>query len=262
MLTALKPFGVTIEIQNQTEVDQLTGEKLLSLLKEHSLLLIRGLRNFTPLELRSFALSFPKSQLLEWESGDVMEMKPSTDPKNYLFSREKVPFHWDGAFFKVPDFLVFQCIKAPEAFSGGETLFSNTEKVYRTLTDTEKEALSSVTLTYKTEKVAHYGGEFSTPVLQKHPLTGKGIIRFAEEVTTSLNPVSLSVKGTEQPEALIQSLTSKIYNEEVCYAHNWRKGDLLIADNHALLHGRRPFVEETERHLRRVQVRLENDIAS
>lgn len=262
MLKPLKPFGLAIEIKDQRDLETLTGETLLYLAKEHSLLILRGLRNFTPLELRNFALSFPNSSLLEWETGAIMEMKPKRDPSNYLFSREKVPFHWDGAFFNVPDFLIFQCIKAPGQEAGGETLFTNTVNLHRTLSQKDREFLGNISLTYKTEKLAHYGGEFTTPVLTKHPLTGKGIVRFAEEVTTELNPVSLKVEGTNDSRSLIEGLTSKIYSDEFCYAHEWKQGDVLIADNHALLHGRRPFKIETERHLRRVQVRVSHEVAS
>jgi len=37
-------------------------------------------------------------------------------------------------------------------------------------------------------------------------------------------------------------------------AHHWRTGDIVIADNHALLHGRRAFKQDAKRHLRRVNI--------
>jgi alpha-ketoglutarate-dependent taurine dioxygenase len=43
-----------------------------------------------------------------------------------------------------------------------------------------------------------------------------------------------------------------------CAEHAWRAGDVLIADNHALLHGRKAFVkafvDAARRHIRRVNI--------
>jgi alpha-ketoglutarate-dependent taurine dioxygenase len=45
-----------------------------------------------------------------------------------------------------------------------------------------------------------------------------------------------------------------LYNPAYCIDHVWRPGDIVIADNHALLHGRRAVVESGDRHIRRVNV--------
>ncbi|MCB0417979.1 MAG: TauD/TfdA family dioxygenase, partial [Bdellovibrionales bacterium] len=38
------------------------------------------------------------------------------------------------------------------------------------------------------------------------------------------------------------------------YAHEWKTGDVVLSDNHTLLHGREAFVSGSPRHLRRVHV--------
>ena len=46
----------------------------------------------------------------------------------------------------------------------------------------------------------------------------------------------------------------RLYDPEACYVHAWREGDVLLADNHALFHGRAAFAQEARRRVRRVNV--------
>lgn len=79
-----------------------------------------------------------------------MEMSFKVEAENYLFSSERVPFHWDGAFYKEPSKLLFLCTESQGI--GGETLFANTEKIWESLTLDEKEKAKKVTMIYRTEK--------------------------------------------------------------------------------------------------------------
>lgn len=253
-MEVLEPFGLSITSRDRGDVTRLGGTLLSGILRSEKLLLMRG---FAPLErdeLLAFCQSYPDAELLHWDTGPVMEMKVSASPRNYLFSAEKVPFHWDGAFHKVPSYLVFHCIQAPPADAGGETLFTDTQGIWETAGDEERALWKRAELTYETEKLAHYGGKITVPMVQKHPRTGRTILRFAEAVETDLNPVSLSVGGVPRPEALVASMTEKIYSAEHCYRHRWQEGDYLIADNHALIHGRNAFTRDCPRHLRRIQI--------
>src|SRR5262249_55989695 len=106
--------------------------------------------------------------------------------------------------------------------------------------------------TYATQKVAHYGGTFTSPLLSRHPVSGEEILRFAEPVA-DLNPVSVTMHGLDG-EAFFAGMRRRLRDPSLCHAHAWRVGDVLVADNHALLHGRRPFTRSARRHLRRVNV--------
>lgn len=195
-----------------------------------------------------------EEQLLHWEFGPIMEMKVKENPANYLFSKEKVPFHWDGAFYRGPKKLLFYCTSSEG--EGGETLFVNTTKVWNSLDEKMQELLKKVKLTYKTEKLAHYGGEFSCDLVQKHPLTNEVILRLAEAVTTELNPVSLEMKGVNQEEALFiyNFLVAKFYAPAFLYSHKWEVGDLLICDNFTYLHGRNSVGNNLTRTFKRIQI--------
>ena len=200
--------------------------------------------------------SLANDPCLHWACGPVMDLRADDGAVNYLFTREAVPFHWDGVFFQVPSVLVFQCLEAPTPGTGGETLFSHAEKLYAAIPETKRAAWRTATVTYTTEKVAHYGGSATVPLFGVHPHKGTPVVRFAERVTTSKNPVDIQISGVDAATAreIEDFLVRHLYDDRFCYAHEWQPGDLLLADNHALMHGRRAFSENSPRHLRRIQL--------
>lgn len=249
------PFGTLLHGEGQP-VNGLSGDALLDLARQHKVVLLRG---FAPLGRDAFLAwcrALSERGLLEWSFGPVMEMREDPRAENYLFSREAVPYHWDGAFHRVPSFLVFSCVAAPVENGGGQTLFCDTTKIWDAATDEEKLLLSSVTLTYETRKLAHYGGSVTGSLVRRHPRTGAHLLRFAEPVETKLNPVSMKAEGLPEPKLsqLLEDLRRRLYSPEFCLEHQWQEGDLLIADNHALVHGRRAFAKDCPRHLRRIQL--------
>lgn len=246
------PFGLLVTARKHRKLEFLSGHLLQALYADWGLVIFRG---FDPVDrdgLLRFATTYPEAELLHWESGPVMEMTPCAEAKNYLFSREEVPLHWDGAFFRVPSFLVFHCLQAPDASAGGETVFTDTRRVWDEASRTERERWAGTRLKYTTEKVAHYGGSITVDLVQRHPKSGAPILRFAEPVTTKLNPVTVEVEGGNAD--LLGNLARRFHERTVHYAHRWEDGDYLVADNHALVHGRNAFAKESPRHLRRVQI--------
>jgi len=254
----LTPFGLKIRMPSRRE-DQLPSlASVLQLVRHHRVVLIRGVDPLSRERLIHYCKgSNPHSDpFLHWDFGPVMELQASADPKNYLFSREAVPFHWDGAFHRVPSILVFNCIAEPATDSGGETLFCDTTRLWNQTPPLLRSSFSKIKLTYRTERLAHYGGEVTVPLVNKHPHDGTPVLRFAEEVKTTLNPVSLNISGVSPREAFetLDYLTTHIYQKDFCLEHQWQRGDLLFADNHALIHGRRAFLQNSPRHIRRVQL--------
>ena len=153
------------------------GASLKKLVAQHHLVSLRGFDAVEMHALVDYANTI--GSLLEWEFGAVMEMRAHAEPKNYLFTHGHVPFHWDGAFHKVPRYLLFHCVEAPVKDSGGETIFSNTSQIWKNATAKEKSAWQQYSLTYKTEKLAHYGGSITQKLVQQHPDSGETILRFA-----------------------------------------------------------------------------------
>jgi alpha-ketoglutarate-dependent taurine dioxygenase len=195
-----------------------------------------------------------QNQVLHWEFGPIMRMGYQMNAKNYLFSQERVPFHWDGAFYQEPQWLLFFCECSGGV--GGETLFTNTESIWLEATPERKKIFASIRLTYETEKKAHYGGKITVNMMQTHPLKKTTILRFAESVETTLNPVSLKIESREflDTDSFVKKMQQDIYSTTHCYQHLWESGDLVLADNYSLIHGRNELGENLQRKFKRIQI--------
>jgi alpha-ketoglutarate-dependent taurine dioxygenase len=249
----IDPFGIIVSpAESGVDPRDLPVESLHNWATGHRVVV---LREFAPLEGDAFvAFAAALGEILEWEFGSVNELRVKDGVNNYLYTTHEVPFHWDGAFVgRVPRYIVFQCDAAPA--SGGETLFSDTTRVLADAPPEVVELWSRASITYSTDKVVHYGGSFTSSVLSRHPITGERTLRFAEPVY-DLNPVRLELHGVEACERapLLDDLAQRLREPSTCYAHVWRAGDLVVADNHVLLHGRRPFDAGEPRRIRRVNV--------
>jgi alpha-ketoglutarate-dependent taurine dioxygenase len=68
--------------------------------------------------------------------------------------------------------------------------------------------------------------------------------------------VQLEIKGVprEAQAAFLEDMHERLNADDVCYRHEWHEGDVVIADNYVLLHGRRAFAENARRQIRRVNI--------
>jgi len=197
-------------------------------------------------------------EVLRWPPGEVIDLVVQDDPQNYLFASGDVPFHWDGAFVEAnPRWFFFQCLDATPG-AGGETVFSDTSAVYRDADPETRDRWSQLSITYTTEKLTHYGGQVTERLVSQHPTNGLPVLRFAEPLDPAVykNPVAVDVVGMERAEAdpFLTELAERVHRREYCYDHEWCAGDILVADNFSLIHGRNAFSGPTDRHLQRVEV--------
>jgi alpha-ketoglutarate-dependent taurine dioxygenase len=251
----LLPFGLEIAAAAPGQaLDAVSIPSLQTWLGEHRLVVLRG--QAAPSDEEMLAFCRRLGPILEWEFGAVNELQVRDEARNYLYTSREVPFHWDGAFAgKVPRYIFFHCRVAPPAGSGGETTFCDTVRLLQRISPEERRRWEAVRITYSTDKVVHYGGTFTSPMLAAHPVSGERVLRFAEPVE-DLNPVRLTIDGVpaeEQP-VFLARMHELLNDPAVCCAHSWREGDVVLADNHALLHGRRAFTQSAARHLRRVNI--------
>lgn len=256
---SLSPFGILLESTNQElDIQQISIAQLRQLVWEHRLIILRGFSLFEREDLVRYCQTW--GQLLTWNFGVILDLIVHQNPQNYLFTNGNVPFHWDGAFAKaVPSFLFFQCIEAPTTGSGGESLFCDTTSVWQNASPAQRQIWQDLKITYTTEKIAHYGGQITVPLVSKHPVTRTTTLRFAEplnEESAPLNPLFLEIEGLspEEHDLFLNELKTMLYLPSNCFTHSWQAGDILVADNHALLHGRNPFSSNSSRHLQRVHI--------
>ncbi len=254
-LAQREPFGVTVSPNSgMASLTDIPVETLRGWVRQCRLVVLRG---FAP-PVGEALVEFGKTlgPIQEWEFGAVNNLEARPDAKNYLYTHCEVPFHWDGAFAgRIPSVIVFHCEQAPAAASGGETLFCDTVALLRQTESETKVRWQEIEITYSTDKLAHYGGSFTSPLLGLHPQTGEEVVRFAEPVH-DLNPVRLEIHGIppDAHAAFLQTMRGLLRAPHLCAAHVWEVDDIVLADNYALLHGRNAFKDDSARRLRRVNV--------
>ena len=254
ILEPIVPTGLVATSSKPIALTDIPISDIREWIDRYRMVTLRGVQAPNDEEMRDFCQRL--GTILEWDFGAVNELTVKENTKNYLYTNRGVPFHWDGAFVgKIPHYIFFHCRVAPQLGCGGETTFCDTIKLLQSISPDEVESWGKISVTYRTEKIVHYGGEFTSPLLMQHPTLHDMTLRFAEPVE-DLNPVSLEVLGAtaEQSASLLNRLNELLNSSDYCYAHEWNQDDIVIADNHALLHGRRPFKMATTRHLRRINI--------
>ncbi len=248
----LSPFGMVVTSESPCSISSINPDDLNKMMRKHRILVFRG---FEPMEGEAFPQWCSNhGKLLEWEFGTVNTLKVDPAKKNYLYTESEVPMHWDGAFLHTPPhYIAFHCDDANDG-EGGATTFCDTTAILNKIPREEIDSWEDIYATYMTEKVIHYGGDFMSAILGEHPVTGERVLRYAEPVY-DLNPVKVFLHGlpVEKHAAFIEKMRERMYDPEVFYAHQWKTGDIVVADNHALLHGREAL-RSSGRTLRRVNI--------
>ncbi|MFJ7049996.1 TauD/TfdA dioxygenase family protein [Streptomyces sp. NPDC101112] len=252
----LHPFGRVVQAPEGSSITDIPVGTLQQWTEESRVLVLRG---FAPLGRKEFA-DYCRlwGELLEWGGEAVIDLVVEDNPRNYLFASGDVPFHWDGAFVEAdPRFFMFQCLDAT-LDAGGETVFCDTTAVYQDADDELRKRWEGISITYQTEKLAHYGGQVTEKLISRHPTTGAPVLRFAEPLdpTVYKNPVFATVEGIapEEADGFLAMMSELVHRPEYCYAHAWQPHDIVLADNFSLIHGRNAFTGPTSRHLQRVEV--------
>ncbi|MFC4512147.1 TauD/TfdA dioxygenase family protein [Streptomyces ehimensis] len=256
-LTPVTPFGVRIDAAHPgTPITDLPVARLRELAREHHLLLLRGFTAFTNAdELTAYSAQW--GEIAMWPYGAVLELVEHDNPDDHIFDHRYVPMHWDSMYREqIAQFQVFHCVSAPGIGNGGRTTFTQTEAVLRDADPAHRELWEKATGRYR-RAVSDYVGECVSPVVTTHP-DGFPIIRYNEPPVGEdfLNRPDLEFTGipAEQLPEFHRTLNEALYNPRHLYAHTWQTGDVVIADNYTLLHGREAFTSRSPRHLQRVHV--------
>lgn len=258
-VTPLKPFGALLEPNGKNiNVKDLDVESLRELFRQKHLILLRGFDTFKDSEdLPNYCESW--GEVSVWPFGKVLELVEQDSPKDHIFDHSYVPLHWDGMYRpQVPEYQIFHCVKAPLPGQGGRTTFSNTVLVLENASPELKELWSKVTGIYQ-RKMEFYNSKTMSPLITKHPQRDFSVIRYNEphfeEQGHLINPVDIEFTGVSgELETFHRNLKQALCDPHNFYAHEWQEGDVVIADNLSLLHGREEFVSKSPRHIRRVQV--------
>lgn len=250
----LSPFGVVVTaVHAGSDLHSCPTEKIVRLIDDCHVVVFRRFARLEGDALPEFCERL--GTLAEFDFGYVNELQSAPDAKNYLYTNRSVPFHWDGAFVgRVPHYIFFHCDLAPLPDAGGETFFTDTTLMLKHADAATRQKWDQIEITYSTDKIVHYGGEFSARMISELE-DGREVIRFAEPVT-DLNPVELKIDGLDNADrdSFLADMNRRLHDDRVCYRHRWNDGDIVIADNFTLLHGRSAFHADSPRSIRRVNI--------
>ncbi|HAT8178321.1 TPA: TauD/TfdA family dioxygenase [Legionella pneumophila] len=259
-VTSLKPFGVLLEPRSEkTKATDVDTEYLRHLFAKNQLVVLRGFDAFQNAEdFSNYCELWGEVSL--WPFGKVLELIEQEDPDDHIFDHRYMPLHWDGMYRPhVPEYQIFHCVKAPLPGQGGRTTFSNTIIALEFASSDVKELWGKVTGTYQ-RKMEFYNSKTVSPIITKHPQKDFSVIRYNEPPSADkghfVNPPDIEFTGIhyEELDFFHRSLEKALYSPDNFYAHEWQSGDIVIADNFSLLHGREGFVSKSPRHIQRVHV--------
>lgn len=261
-ISRMHSFGVRIEPQNNASpvpIQKLDRTVLQRLFFQEQLIVLRGFITFENAEnFAHYCETFGAISI--WPFGQVLELIEQDQPEDHIFDHRYVPLHWDGMYRpQVPEMQIFHCVKAPPPELGGKTTFSNTILALKHTPTETKNLWRQVTGLYQ-RKMAFYHSRVRSPIITRHPYRDFEVIRYnefpSEDDKDFINPPQMEFTGLDSN--LLNSvhtlLTNTLYHPKNFYAHEWQAGDVLIADNFSLLHGREAFISQSPRHLQRVHV--------
>jgi alpha-ketoglutarate-dependent taurine dioxygenase len=258
--SCIKPFGAIVTAPlNGDSVAELKIDCLREILREHKLIVLRGFQSFqSAADFAAYCRLW--GEICLWPFGEVLELVEHENPEDHIFDHSYVPLHWDGMYRKqVPELQIFQCVSAPAGEGEGRTTFSNTAMMLQRITDADRSLWGQASITYL-RKMEYYESRTEAPIICAHPYRNYDVVRYCEP--TDLHDLSFinhpdikfnCVSGLEE-KRIKESLRQALYDPRNFYAHTWQSGDLVIADNYTLLHGREQFTSGSKRHLRRVHV--------
>ncbi|MBD2810908.1 TauD/TfdA family dioxygenase [Xenorhabdus sp. Vera] len=257
----VKPFGlfITPNYPDQ-DITTLPIDALRELARTHLLVVLRGFQSGFTDNNKLTEYTSRWGELMTWSFGVILDVMERPEPSDHVLDSSYIPLHWDGMYRQtIPEFQVFHCVSAPEAAQGGRTTFVNTEQLISEASEDELNTWKSITITYSTSKVTHYGGEVVSPLICLHPEGNKWVMRYNEPMQqedkyADHHSVIMHGLSSEKQKAVEETLYNRLYDPRYLYTHQWQSGDIVISDNFTLLHGREAFISRSPRHLQRVHI--------
>lgn len=190
-MKSLKPFGLLVKTNKLPD-----HTALLTLVRIHKLVLVRGLPRLT----RNQLLSLTSRDLTAGNTG-----RPLEEPARIV---------------------AIQCLQIP-APEESELRFSNTQSLWNRADAATRAKWERLRFTYRGENSP---GAVSSAFVQSHPDTGATYLRISEPRVAG--GLELTIEGlAEDPVVFLAELRRQLQAREHCYSHLWEPNDILLVDN-------------------------------
>jgi taurine dioxygenase len=169
-----------------------------------------------------------------------------------FFVRGGFGWHTDGTSACHVDAATFlYAVEVPKV--GGDTLLCSTATAYENIPETLKDQLSDLEMLCSfhahNDPLLEADPDSHIPltkeerralppvwhkIVQVHPVTGRTVLYM------NFNPIEFNSVSLSMGEEWLQEALAVATQEQYVYRHEWKPGDLLIWDNHAVLHSGTP----------------------
>ena len=264
-------FCLSIDLNKELDVFQLNSDWMKMLLQKFGAVVLR--QSQSSLEKDTY-LQFCEQfgPPVVWKFGPLLKIKPTHEPESGHESREKLPLHFDLSYPPeylrktglyedyVPQHFMLYCVQAPSESSGGKTQLINGRLLLESIGEKDFFKWKAMSISSVTPKSFFGGRPFAYPMIMSHPKTNENILRFNERSNTVSQPINsqCSIDGNPMDSTIFDQFNhdmEKMMRDPNWYIeHTWNNDDLVIIENHLLLHGRTPMIDEADRELWRVQV--------
>ena len=254
-------FGLEVSgVDLSNPIDDDSFAEILDLYFSHSALLFRD-QDLSPQSQARLAHRFGRPKIetrKQFNLKDYPEVSTIGNAKHpdgedaAFFVRGGFGWHTDGTSACHVDAATFlYAVEVPKV--GGDTLLCSTATAYENIPETLKDQLSDLEMLCSfhahNDLLLEADPDSHIPltkeerralppvwhkIVQVHPVTGRTVL-YMNFHPIEFNSVSLSVG-----EEWLQEALAVATQEQFVYRHEWKPGDILIWDNHAVLHSGTP----------------------
>lgn len=267
-LTASKPSSLTRSglglCLQWTEFDALLSDTLKArhILEAKGALLVRGL-DLDVAGLRTLSSRFgPISPIDDIDHGEEVLVLPSDENREgAVRGCGRLPLHTDGILRgRQIDLILLYCPRDYEGGDCGATIVCDQRSASQTMPQVLRKELVERGLQYLAHDRAHFQSSYVeawTPVPPFQVLRGEERLTLAMDFNVG-EPAAWRVRvaGCDETTShrIMHQLEEHLCRPDYLYCHHWRRGDLLVIDNVATLHGRSAIDPRNKRMIWRTQV--------
>ena len=254
-------FGLEVsDVDLSRPIDDDSFAEILDLYFSHSALLFRD-QDLSPQSQARLAHRFGRPKIetrKQFNLKDYPEVSTIGNVKHpdgqdaAFFVRGGLGWHTDGTSACHVDAATFlYAVEVPQV--GGDTLLCSTATAYENISETLKDQLSDLEMLCSfhahNDLLLEADPDSHIPltqeerralppvwhkIVQVHPVTGRTVLYM------NFNPIEFNSVSLSVGEEWLQEALAVATQEQVVYRHEWTPGDLLIWDNHAVLHSGTP----------------------